>query len=93
MLERLGYKPNATGRFRLADGNVTDRPIGDVVLQVGSEIHHVVCIFGEEGSDMILGATTLESFRLAVYPVNETVTPVISNRLSMTPVNALEEGD
>jgi phosphoribosyl-AMP cyclohydrolase len=52
----------------------------------------VTCVFAEEGSDPLLGATTLEAFSLAVDPVNETLVPTIALRLRMASVNELEEG-
>ncbi|HEX5369176.1 MAG TPA: aspartyl protease family protein, partial [Dehalococcoidia bacterium] len=81
MLERLGYRPDSTRRFRLADGSVVETPIGDVRIRIGGEIRTVTCVFAEQGSDPLLGATTLEAFSLAVDPVNETLNPVIALRL------------
>jgi predicted aspartyl protease len=77
-LEELGYKPNASRTFRLADGRVVERPIGDVIMQVGHEVRATTCVFGEEGSEHLLGAVTLEQFGLAPDPVNETLVPVVA---------------
>jgi len=78
-LEGLGHRPNGTRRFRLADGSVIERPIGDVRVRIGEEIRTVVCVFGQEGSEELLGAFTLEAFSLAPDPVNETLNPVIAS--------------
>src|SRR5213596_1119797 len=56
LLERLGHRPNATRRLRLADGSVIERPIGGVPMRIGSEVRDVICVFGVEGSEMLLGA-------------------------------------
>ena len=76
MLEELGYGSNATRSFRLADGRVVEWPIGDIVMRVGDEVRTTTCIFGQEGSELLLGAVTLEQFGLAPDPVNETLVPV-----------------
>jgi len=78
VLERLGHRPNAKRGFRLADGRVIERPIGDVIMRVGGEVRTTTCIFGEEGSELLLGAVTLEQFSLAPDPVNETLVPVVA---------------
>jgi clan AA aspartic protease len=81
LLERLGYRPDASRRFRLADGSLVEAPIGDARIRIGGEVRAVTCVFGEEGSDPLLGATTLEAFSLAADPVNETLNPVVALRL------------
>jgi len=78
ILERLGHRPNATRRFRLADGRVVERPIGDIVMRVGGEVRTTTCVFGEEGSELLLGAVSMEQFGLAPDPVNETLVPVVA---------------
>jgi phosphoribosyl-AMP cyclohydrolase len=93
ILTRLGYRPDASRRFRLADGSVVESPIGDVRLRIGNEARTITCVFADDGAEMLLGATTLEAFSLAPDPVNETLTPIIAMMLSMTPVNELEEGE
>jgi predicted aspartyl protease len=69
LLERLGHRPNSTRGFTLADGSTTERPVGPVPIRIGSDVQPVLCIYGEEGSEMLLGATTLETFSLAPDPV------------------------
>jgi predicted aspartyl protease len=77
-LERLGHRPDAFRQFRLADGSVIRLPIGDVPVRIAGEVRTVTCAFGAEGSEPLLGATTLEAFSLAPDPVNETLTPVVA---------------
>ena len=78
ILERLGHRPNTTRRFRLANGAVVEWPIGEVPVRIGAEVIHTLCVFGEEGSELLLGAVTLEQFSLAPDPVNETLVPVVA---------------
>ncbi len=84
LLERLGHRPNASRRFRLADGSVMERPIGPVPIRIGAEVQPVICVFSGEGSEMLLGATTLEAFSLAPDPVNQTLNPTIAMLLALT---------
>jgi phosphoribosyl-AMP cyclohydrolase len=86
LLEELGYRPDALRQFRLADGSTMERPIGDARLRIGGEVRSVTCVFGEEDSEMLLGATSLEAFSLAPDPVNQTLIPIVAMMLSMTPV-------
>jgi predicted aspartyl protease len=78
LLRSLGHEPDAVRQFRLADGSVVERPIGEVPLRIRGEIRTSVCIFAPEGSEELLGAFTMEAFSLAPDPVNETLVPVIA---------------
>jgi len=78
LLDSLGHHPNATRRFRPADGSTIERPVGPVPLRINGEVQTTLCIFGPEGSEPLLGAVTLEAFSLAPDPVNETLVPVIA---------------
>jgi predicted aspartyl protease len=78
LLEALGYAPNASRRFRLADGSTVERPVGQVRLRINDEVQTVLCIFGGPGAEALLGAVTLETYSLAPDPVNETLVPVIA---------------
>ena len=86
-LQALGHSPNDTRRFRLADGSTFESPVGDVPLRIGSSVHTVLCVFGEEGTDPLIGATTLETFSLAADPVNETLSPTVPLMLTMLPAD------
>jgi|SRR6266540_5828928 len=76
LLESLGHRPRLTRTFVLADGSRVERPIGSVPLRLRGEVMPVACVYGEEGSEVLLGATALENFTLAVDPVHETLVPV-----------------
>ncbi len=78
LLRSLGHRPDAVRKFRLADGSVIERHIGDVPLRIRGEVRTSVCIFAPEGSEDLLGAFTMEAFSLAPDPVNETLVPVIA---------------
>ena len=84
-LESLGHRSDSIRQFRLANGSLIQRPIGDVSIRIAGEVRAVTCIFGEEGRELLLGATTLEAFSLAPDPVNETLTPVVAMLASLAP--------
>jgi phosphoribosyl-AMP cyclohydrolase len=92
MLRRLGYQPDATRVFGLADGRSVEASIGDVRVRLGDEVRTVTCVFGEGNDEMLIGATTLEVFSLSVDPVHKTLIPVVAMRLTMAPADHLEEG-
>ncbi len=75
-LRRLGVSPHTRGTFVLADSSRIERDIGRtwLKLQEGKEI--VPVIFGDEDSQPLLGAVTLEIFRLSVDPVSQRLIPV-----------------
>jgi predicted aspartyl protease len=78
ILESLGHTPSGRRRLRLADGSIIERPIGEVPVRIGGEVLHTLCVFGEDDSEPLLGAVTLEQFSLAPDPVNETLVPVVA---------------
>ena len=75
-LRRLGVSPHTRGTFVLADSSRIERDIGRTWLKLeeGEEIVRV--IFGDEDSQPLLGAVTLEIFRLGVDPVSQRLIPV-----------------
>ena len=47
----------------------------------------VSCVFGNDDSEALLGATALEEFGLGVDPVNHTLVPIVLNLLSFNTEN------
>lgn len=76
ILEALGHRPSFRQRLRLANGTVMERDGGEVVLEVDGARRTTVVIFGDPGSDILLGAFTLEAFSLAPDPVGKRLVPV-----------------
>lgn len=77
----LGFTPTLRRRFKLADGGVIERGLCQVPLRIGDETIISLVVFGDEGSEPLIGATTLEDFGLGVDPVNHTLIPIISKAL------------
>src|SRR2546426_6062859 len=76
LLQSLGVQP-LLGR-RLATGQVIERPAAEVLVTLNGETLTVISVFGESGSDPLLGSLALEAFSLAVDPVNKRLVPTIS---------------
>ena len=85
ILARLGHSPTSFRRFRTADARIIERGVCQVPLRIGQETIRVLCVFGDDGNEPLLGATALEEFGLGVDPVNHTLVPVVLNLLSFNP--------
>jgi predicted aspartyl protease len=71
VLARLGITPHRTIQMRLADGRVSRRPVGRVMVELLDEREEILCVFGDESDLPTIGAHTLEAFLLAVDPVKQ----------------------
>ena len=78
MLRRLGVSPQASANFAIADGSRISRGIGDTWVRIGGEKHMAPVVFGDENARPLLGAVTLELFRLGIDPVNMRLVPIDS---------------
>ena len=76
ILERLGIVAEEQRPFVLADGRTVEYPIAPIRVRLDGRTRFTVCIFGEEGTQPLLGAVTLEEFGLAVDPVAKRLIPV-----------------
>ncbi len=76
VLTNLGYIPMERRPFALADGRIVEYDVGVVSLRLDGRTIPVVCVFGEEGCEPLLGAVALENFPLAVDPVHGRLIPV-----------------
>ena len=85
MLETLGHTPTYRRPFRLASGSVVELGVCQVPLRIGEDTVIVSCVFGDNGSEPLLGATALEELGLGVDPVNHALVPVVLNLLGFSP--------
>ena len=81
VMERLGHVPTHQRPFRLADGSVVELGLCQAPLRIGEETAMVSCVFGDEASEPLLGATALEEFGLGADPINHTLIPIVLNLL------------
>jgi clan AA aspartic protease len=76
VLERLGVQPQGQRPFVLADGREVEYGVAWVRVRIDGQTEYSLCIFGEPGTDPLLGVFTLEAFGLGVDPVNRKLVPV-----------------
>ncbi|HEX9640860.1 MAG TPA: 4a-hydroxytetrahydrobiopterin dehydratase, partial [Candidatus Krumholzibacteria bacterium] len=75
-LERLGVEPAFQRQFKVADGRLLERGVAEVVARIDGRALHTLCVFGDEGSEPLLGAFALDGFALAPDPIGERLTPL-----------------
>ena len=75
-LRKLGIRPHRKVDFSLADGTTITRPVGDAYFELQGDGGAAPVIFGEEGDEPLLGATTLESIGLILDPFKRRLIPM-----------------
>ena len=75
ILQRLGVDRKEKVRFRLADGGVIERDIGETQVRVDGRLVATVVVFGEDEAPALLGVYTSERALLAVDPVGQRFIP------------------
>jgi clan AA aspartic protease len=75
-LRKLGIRPYREVDFSLADGTTITRRVGDAYFELQGEGGAAPVIFGEEGDEPLLGATTLESIGLVLDPFKRRLIPM-----------------
>ena len=75
-LKALGIRPQRIVDFPLADGTTISRRVGDAYFELKGEGGAAPVIFGEEGDEPLLGATTLESLGLVLDPFKRRLVPM-----------------
>lgn len=76
VLQRLGVPVQARWEFELANGQIIEREIAQTWVRYNCNSQITFAVFGDEGSSPLLGAYTLEGFRLAADPLNGRLVPV-----------------
>jgi clan AA aspartic protease len=75
LLERLGVERLESDVFELAADSLVEYPIGDAVVRLQGRMRTVPVVFARPENTPLLGATTLEIFRLVADPVNKQLIP------------------
>ncbi len=70
VLEGLGIVPEDQWPFVLADGREVLYPVAWINIRMRDRVQPTIVVFGDPGSEPILGVVTLEEFRVAADPVN-----------------------
>lgn len=76
ILRALGLRPYRELTFALADGTTITRQVGDAYFEIDGTLGPAPVIFGEEGDEPLLGATTLESLGLILDPFKRRLIPM-----------------
>jgi clan AA aspartic protease len=76
ILRRLGVIPDERWPFDLADNRIVEYDVGEASIKIDGRRRHTVVAFGEEGAQPLLGAATLEEFRLGIDPVRRQLIPI-----------------
>ena len=75
MLERLGIVRLWKRGFEQADGSVIERDTGRAMLRINDDEDVQRVIFGDDGSEPLIGAGTLQGFLLVVDTASEELVP------------------
>jgi len=76
LLEGLGVRPHTRAQFLLADGSQVELEVGRTWVRLDGRQEFTLVVFGEGAVQPLLGAVTLEEFRLAPDPVSRRLVPV-----------------
>ena len=72
-LEKVGIAKEGKTAYELADGTVKEYPYGLARIEFMGEITAGRVIFGQPGTEPLLGVTALESVGIIVDPANKTL--------------------
>ncbi len=82
-LRELGVNPVDSRKFKIATGDVVERSVVIVEIELKGKKGITWVAFGDPGSEPLLGAITLEEFGLGIDPVNKLLMPVVSLALQV----------
>lgn len=75
VLQRLGVEPVGRREFETADRRIIERDMAQTWVRYDGTAHVTFVVFGDEGSQPLLGAYTLEGFGLAADPLGRRLVP------------------
>ena len=84
ILDQLEIEPYKEMSFSLADGTILKRRVCSAYFEYEGEGGPAPVVYGEEGDEPLLGATTLESLGLVLNPFSRTLHPM---RMLMAKLN------
>lgn len=76
ILDELDTEPYREMSFALADGTSIKRKISSAYFEFEGEGGPAPVVYGEQGDNALLGATTLESIGLVLNPFTRTLHPM-----------------
>ena len=75
VLSRLEVKPTFRFPFVLADGRRIERDMAETRARLSGEGRTTIVLFGDEGTQALMGAYAVEGFGLSADPVNRRLVP------------------
>lgn len=75
VLEQLEVPIYTRRQYELADGSMVTLPLGSAQIELQGEIIPVPVLFGTDARNILIGATTLETFGWAADPKNKRFIP------------------
>lgn len=82
VLERLGIEPTGRRRLQMANGEIIERAMCQVLISAEGETVATMCVSGDANSRPLLGAVTLEELGLAPDPIRQRLVPVVGYALT-----------
>jgi predicted aspartyl protease len=76
VLRQLGVQPVRKERFRLENGRIIESDVGFVTARLEGKEGPTLCVFGDDNTQPLIGAFTLEAVLLAVDPANKRLVPM-----------------
>ena len=76
ILDEIGIEPYKEMSFSLADGTTLKRRVCSAYFEYEGEGGPAPVVYGEEGDEPLLGATTLESLGLILNPFTRALHPM-----------------
>ena len=76
ILRRLGIRPLEKMKFETADSRIIEKDVAEVPVRLDGRVRYSIIIFGDENTQPLLGAFTLEAFSLGVDPRSRRLIPV-----------------
>ena len=83
LLKRLRIKVMETRPLKIASGKVIRRKLGVAQITVRGKTMPTPVLFGDKGSEPLLGAVTLEELGFSVDPIHRTLVPATAYLLSL----------
>lgn len=83
LLKRLGVKAQEVRPLKIASGKVIKRKLGWASVTVRNKTVPTPVLFGDKGSEILLGAITLEELGFSVDPIHRTLIPATAYLLSL----------
>ena len=82
ILRRLKIQPIEVRPLKIANGKVIKRKLGVALISVQNKRMPTPVLFGDKGSEPLLGAVTLEELGLSVDPLHRSLVPATAYLLS-----------